>query len=180
MATIPARLAKKVHIASTLAEARSLSIDAYRAWYRAAPEICALYALNVSPSAIRLKIREDFERNRNIENLDVINLLLHKNQQEFQETMNCWKQEVSGMSGWLRLAPPLSGEWMRCQQHAAALGGTWITSGRVRRSPRSALAYISQPHLLHWFKKYEDPAPPKTFLDKFLAGRDEPNQVASF
>jgi len=98
MTTIPSRLAKKVHIATTLAEARRLSIDAYRAWYRSAPEICALYALNVSPSAIRLKIRQDFEKNRDIEDLNVINLLLHKNQQEFQETMNCWKQEVSTAS----------------------------------------------------------------------------------
>jgi len=49
---------------------------------------------------VRLKIRHDFERNRNVENLDVINMLLHKNQQEFQETMNMWKQEVSvGGSG---------------------------------------------------------------------------------
>ena len=62
-----------------------------------APEIVTLYALNVPPSMVRLKIRHDFERNRNVENLDVINMLLHKNQQEFQETMNMWKQEVSGM-----------------------------------------------------------------------------------
>ena len=44
---------------------------------------------------VRLKIRQDFERNRHIDNLDVINMLLHKNQQEYQETMNQWKQEVS-------------------------------------------------------------------------------------
>lgn len=44
---------------------------------------------------IRLKIRQDFERNRNITDLGIIDMLLHKNQQEYQETMNCWKQEVS-------------------------------------------------------------------------------------
>jgi len=33
---------------------------------------------------------------------------------------------------------------------------------------------------MHWFKQYEDPAPPKTFMEKFLAGRDDPKQVASF
>ena len=38
----------------------------------------------------------------------------------------------------------------------------------------------TQPHLMHWFKRYEDPAPPQTFLDKFFAGRDDPKQVASF
>ena len=44
---------------------------------------------------VRLKIRQDFERNRHVQNLGVINMLLHKNQQEYQETMNQWKQEVS-------------------------------------------------------------------------------------
>ncbi|TXT04245.1 hypothetical protein VHUM_04243 [Vanrija humicola] len=125
----PARLARKVTIATTREEARVRVIDAYRAWYRSAPEICALYALNVSPSALRLKFRQDFEKNRHLEDLGLINVLLHKNQQEYQETMNCWKQE---------------------------------------------------PHLLHWFKSYEDPAPPVSFLDKFYSGRDDPKQVNSF
>jgi hypothetical protein len=44
---------------------------------------------------IRLKIRQDFEKNRDIADLGIIDMLLHKNQQEYQETMNCWKQEVS-------------------------------------------------------------------------------------
>lgn len=98
MTTIPARLAQSVKIATTHEEARIRVINAYRHWYRSAPEICALYALNVSPSAIRLKIREDFEKVRNVSDLKVINLLLHKNWVEYQETMNCWKQEVSCLS----------------------------------------------------------------------------------
>ncbi len=60
-----------------------------------APDIVQLYALSVPPSMVRLKIRDDFERNRYIDNLDIINMLLLKNQQEYQETMNGWKQEVS-------------------------------------------------------------------------------------
>ena len=59
-----------------------------------APEIVSVYALPISPSMIRLKIRQDFERNRHVKDLGVIDMLLHKNQQEYQETMNCWKQEV--------------------------------------------------------------------------------------
>lgn len=46
---------------------------------------------------VRTKIRQDFERNRHLTDLRVINMLLFKNQQEYQETMNCWKQEVSGV-----------------------------------------------------------------------------------
>lgn len=124
MTTIPARLAKAVHIATTQAEARQLSINAYRAWYRSAPEICALYALDVSPSAIRLKIRQDFEKNRAITDLGIINMLLHKNQQEYQETMNCWKQEVSGGC---TMAP--------CYDQASNTSHTSCTGSRSTRIP---------------------------------------------
>lgn len=60
-----------------------------------APQIVSLYALNVSPSMIRLKKRQDFEKHRHITDLNVIDLLIFKETQEYQETMNCWKQEVS-------------------------------------------------------------------------------------
>jgi NADH dehydrogenase (ubiquinone) 1 alpha subcomplex subunit 6 len=100
---------------------------------------------------IRLKIRQDFEKNKEIRDLPVIDMLLHKNQQEYQETMNCWKQEVSHLSDW------------------------YIVEGHIRE-----FKLTPQPHLLHWFKSYEDPAPPQTFLEKFYAGRDDPKQVASF
>jgi NADH dehydrogenase (ubiquinone) 1 alpha subcomplex subunit 6 len=44
---------------------------------------------------IRAKKRADFEKHRHIQDLNVIDLLLFKSHQEYQETMNCWKQEVS-------------------------------------------------------------------------------------
>ena len=58
-----------------------------------APEICTLFALNVSPSQARQVIRLEFERNRYVSDPKVIDLLLQKGQQSFQETMNCWSQE---------------------------------------------------------------------------------------
>lgn len=169
MTTTPARLAKLSVSYASLPEVRTAAIHAYRTWYRSvsisciafdhvqqsregvadtlqAPEICTLYNLHVSPSAIRLKIRQDFERNRHVQDLGIINVLLLKNQQEYQETMNAWKQEVS------------------CDSVYVSLNGL----------------IISQPHIMHWFKKFEDPPAPQTFLDKFYAGRDDPKQVASF
>jgi NADH dehydrogenase (ubiquinone) 1 alpha subcomplex subunit 6 len=118
MTTIPARLAKMSTTSGTFEEARKRSLSLYRDWYRAvssflfphfhssphtnsldfsrqAPQICALYALNISPSMIRMKKRADFEKHRHIQDLNVIDLLLFKSHQDYQETMNCWKQEVS-------------------------------------------------------------------------------------
>ncbi|GHJ83818.1 hypothetical protein NliqN6_0220 [Naganishia liquefaciens] len=126
MTTIPARLARMSTTSGTFEEARRRTLSLYRDWYRSAPEICALYALNVSPSMVRAKKRADFEKHREIRDLNVIDLLLFKSHQEYQETMNCWKQE---------------------------------------------------PHIMNWFKKYDDPPAPQTFLDKFYAGRDEPKAL---
>jgi NADH dehydrogenase (ubiquinone) 1 alpha subcomplex subunit 6 len=43
---------------------------------------------------IRAKKRQDFEKHKHITDLSVIDLLLFKSHQDYQETMNCWKQEV--------------------------------------------------------------------------------------
>jgi NADH dehydrogenase (ubiquinone) 1 alpha subcomplex subunit 6 len=45
-------------------------------------------------SMIRTKIREEFERHRDVKDLAVIDILLFKGRQEYQETMNAWKQET--------------------------------------------------------------------------------------
>ncbi len=57
-----------------------------------APEICALYALDVPPSTLRAKFRTQFEKNKTVKDLAVLDLMLLKAQQEYQETMNGWKQ----------------------------------------------------------------------------------------
>jgi NADH dehydrogenase (ubiquinone) 1 alpha subcomplex subunit 6 len=58
-----------------------------------APEICTLYSLDVPPSAVRAVIRQRFEKNRYVADTKVIDILIHKSRQEYQETMNFWKQE---------------------------------------------------------------------------------------
>lgn len=92
MTTIPSRLAKMTGISSNRAESRLRAIDLYRAWVRAAPEICSIYALNVTPTYLRHSIRQKFEQNRHVTDQRAIEVLLLKGQQELQETLNCWKQ----------------------------------------------------------------------------------------
>ncbi|KAM5537369.1 hypothetical protein V8D89_008888 [Ganoderma adspersum] len=92
MSTIPARLARTAQISSSPQEARRRVLKLYRDWYRGAPEICSIYALNVSPTFVRHCVRQHFEQNRYVSDARVIDVLLQKGQQEYQETMNCWKQ----------------------------------------------------------------------------------------
>lgn len=92
LVTIPARLAQPATVSATREDARTRALALYRDFYRSAPEICALYALDVPPSTLRAKYRELFERNRHIDDLAVIDVLLHKGRVDFQETINAWKQ----------------------------------------------------------------------------------------
>lgn len=56
------------------------------------PEIMKIHEINMPTSAIRAKIREQFEQHRYVEDLQVRDILLAKGQMEYQETMNVWKQ----------------------------------------------------------------------------------------
>jgi NADH dehydrogenase (ubiquinone) 1 alpha subcomplex subunit 6 len=51
-----------------------------------------MYSLNMPVSAIRTKIRQEFEKHRYVSQLSVIDVLLFQSHAEFQETLNYWKQ----------------------------------------------------------------------------------------
>ncbi|KAJ3727334.1 NADH dehydrogenase 1 alpha subcomplex subunit 6 [Lentinula guzmanii] len=89
--TIPARLARPALVSETHAEAKRRTIQLYREWYRAAPEMISLYSLNYSPQYVRHLLRQRFEANRHVTDLRAINVLLLKSRQEYQETVNAWK-----------------------------------------------------------------------------------------
>lgn len=57
-----------------------------------APEICALYTLPVSEKYVRQAIRRQFEENRHVTDLKAIDQLVLRGRQEYQETINFWKQ----------------------------------------------------------------------------------------
>ncbi|KAK1149893.1 hypothetical protein N8T08_003449 [Aspergillus melleus] len=56
------------------------------------PEIQTMYSLNIPVSAIRTKIRQEFEKHRYVKQLGVVDVLLFQSHSEFQETLNFWKQ----------------------------------------------------------------------------------------
>ena len=48
------------------------------------PEIQTMYSLNLPVSAIRTKVRQEFEKNRYASQLPVVDVLLYKSHSEFQ------------------------------------------------------------------------------------------------
>ncbi|GAA5980468.1 hypothetical protein JCM11641_003405 [Rhodosporidiobolus odoratus] len=93
MTTIPSRLARITTSSGSWDVATAKSRSLYRSWYRAAPEIVQLYALNIPTYAIRAKIREEFERNAQVSDIKAVDVLLLKGYQDLQETLNCWKMD---------------------------------------------------------------------------------------
>lgn len=55
----------------------------------------SMYALDVPPSQIRHIIRERFERNRDVDDMKVIDRLLHQSRVSYQEAMNGWLPSTS-------------------------------------------------------------------------------------
>ncbi|CAG8436154.1 9484_t:CDS:2 [Diversispora eburnea] len=93
MTITPANFAAKTITSSSLFEARNKVLKLYRDWQRAAPKVVKSYLLDIPASAVRAKIREEFEKNRYVSDLKVIDVLRIKGETEFQETINSWKME---------------------------------------------------------------------------------------
>ncbi|KAL0637149.1 hypothetical protein Q9L58_003798 [Maublancomyces gigas] len=88
----PTHLAQTTRSSVNWNDASRRAIKSYRDWQRAVPELVKIYVLNVPIPAVRAKIRQEFERNRYVKQLPVVDMLIAKSNMEFQETMNYWKQ----------------------------------------------------------------------------------------
>ncbi|KAJ5613089.1 NADH-ubiquinone oxidoreductase 14.8 kDa subunit [Penicillium lagena] len=88
----PTYLAQRTRASRSLGDAKSRVLSSYREWLRASPEIQTMYSLGMPVSAIRTKIRQEFEKHRYVSQLNVVDVLLFQSHAEFQETLNYWKQ----------------------------------------------------------------------------------------
>jgi len=52
-----------------------------------------IHGLTIPPSLIRQRIRAEFERHKYVEDPAVVDILVLKGRQDFQEIMNAWQQE---------------------------------------------------------------------------------------
>ncbi|KAI9837576.1 MAG: hypothetical protein M1819_007227 [Sarea resinae] len=88
----PTYLAQRTRSSVNWTDAKRRVLHTYRHWLRASPEIQQMYSLNMPVSAIRTKVRQEFERHRYVNDISVVDVLIFKSHSEFQETLNYWKQ----------------------------------------------------------------------------------------
>jgi len=68
-------------------EARKRVLNLYKAWYRQIPYIVMDYDISKSVEQCRVKLREEFETNRHVTDIRVIDMLVIKGQMELKR--NC-------------------------------------------------------------------------------------------
>ncbi|KAK4214558.1 NADH-ubiquinone oxidoreductase 14.8 kDa subunit [Rhypophila decipiens] len=91
MAILATQFAKTTRQSANWGDARKRVLASYREWMRAAPEIQAMYSVPYPVSTIRTRIRQEFERNRFVNKLSIVDVLLLKANADYQETLNYWR-----------------------------------------------------------------------------------------
>ncbi|KAI9830962.1 MAG: hypothetical protein M1826_004079 [Phylliscum demangeonii] len=85
-------LAQRTRSSVNWSDAKQRVLTSYRDWIRSAPEVQTMYGLSIPVSKLRTRIRQEFERHRYVNDLSVADMLIAKSHQEYQETLNYWKQ----------------------------------------------------------------------------------------
>ncbi|XP_067627901.1 NADH dehydrogenase [ubiquinone] 1 alpha subcomplex subunit 6 [Eurosta solidaginis] len=87
-------------------EARKRALNLYKAWYRQIPYIVMDYDIPKSVSQCRAKLREEFEKHRDVTDVRVIDMLVIKGQMELKESVEIWKQKGHIMRYWKESQDP--------------------------------------------------------------------------
>ncbi|CUM66125.1 uncharacterized protein PRCAT00003782001 [Priceomyces carsonii] len=95
--TLATEFAETTRRSASNPEMRKRVIHLYRRYIRNSKEFCDLYELDMPVSNVKTKIRQEFERQRFVNDLNVTNVLYMKGQMEFQELVNFWKQQCHVM-----------------------------------------------------------------------------------
>jgi len=74
-------------------EARRRVLNLYKAWYRQMPYVVHDYDIPKTVLDCRVKLREEFEKTRHVQDIRVIDMLVIKGQMELKETVEQWKQK---------------------------------------------------------------------------------------
>lgn len=141
-----------------------------------APEIQQMYSLNMPVSALRTKMRQEFERHRYVNQISVVDMLLFQSHAEFQVRENALSRTRAGRGSQMDSGPPSSD-----RGREAVLMPSASSTDELLRSQniswqngvgfQETLNYWKQlPHILKYFRENEDSVArlPQNFVQGFL------------
>ncbi|QPG77210.1 hypothetical protein FOA43_004617 [Brettanomyces nanus] len=95
--TLATAFAETTRFSTSQAEMRIRMLNLYRRYIRHSREFVNNYDLDIPASQVKTKIRQEFEKRRNVNDLAIQNVMYMKGQMEFQELVNFWKQKCHVM-----------------------------------------------------------------------------------
>ncbi|KAH7631781.1 hypothetical protein B0T09DRAFT_319720 [Sordaria sp. MPI-SDFR-AT-0083] len=84
MSITPTKYAITTRQSANWDDAKRRVFALYRRWLRSTPEMQSMYSLPLPISVIRTRIRQEFERNRFVNKLNVVDVLLTKGHADYQ------------------------------------------------------------------------------------------------
>ncbi|XP_069122716.1 NADH dehydrogenase [ubiquinone] 1 alpha subcomplex subunit 6-like [Argopecten irradians] len=73
-------------------ESRRRVLNLYRAWYRQLPYIVTNFHIPLTTTQCKSRLRNQFNKNKGLSDLRVIDMMIIKGQMDLMETVNNWKQ----------------------------------------------------------------------------------------
>jgi len=87
------------------AEARARVLSLYKAWYRQIPQIVDIdYHIQKTKPECRAKLKEQFMKHKDVQDIRVIDILVFKGQNDLKETVRVHKQNHGLMAYWRETA----------------------------------------------------------------------------
>jgi len=74
------------------ADARRRVLNLYRAWHRQLPYVVLDYDVPKTLEQLQQKLREEFLKNKHVQDIRVVDMLVIKGQMELKEVAERWKQ----------------------------------------------------------------------------------------
>ncbi|GME94399.1 NADH dehydrogenase (ubiquinone) activity protein [[Candida] boidinii] len=90
--TVATAFAETTKFTASKPEMRLRVLNLYRRYLRHSKDFVNSYDLDIPASQVKTKVRQEFERQRFVNDIKVQNVLYMKAQMEFQELVNFWKQ----------------------------------------------------------------------------------------